>query len=86
MRYYDELEDLPAEELLAWAIRTFGDRFAISTSFQKSGMVIVDMAARISSRVRVFTLDTCRLPEETYEMIDMVRPWKLLLKTIISAW
>jgi phosphoadenylyl-sulfate reductase (thioredoxin) len=73
MPYYEELDHLPAEELLTWCIRTFGKRFAISTSFQKSGMVILDMAARVSSRVRVVTLDTGRLPEETYEMMDTVR-------------
>jgi len=70
---FDELDDLPAHEVLAWGIRTFGDRFAISTSFQKSGMVIVDLAARISPKVRVVTLDTGRLPEETHVMMDMVR-------------
>ena len=58
---------------LAWGIRTFGHRFAISTSFQRSGMVIVDMAAKISSKVRVITLDTGRLPEETHAMMDTVR-------------
>lgn len=73
MSYFDELEDLPAEELIAWAVRTYGDSFAISTSFQKSGMVILDMACRINPQVRVITLDTGRLPEETYAMIDMVR-------------
>ena len=37
-------------------------------------MVIVDMAARIrGSQCRVFTLDTGRLPEETYRMIETVR-------------
>lgn len=70
---FDELDDLPAHEVLAWGIRTFGDRFAISTSFQKSGMVIVDLAVRISPKVRVITLDTGRLPEETHDMMDMVR-------------
>ncbi|MDQ6706142.1 MAG: phosphoadenylyl-sulfate reductase, partial [Acidobacteriota bacterium] len=34
---------------------------------------IVDMAARIKPDVRVITLDTGRLPEETYAMIDVVR-------------
>ncbi len=47
--------------------------FAIATSFQKEGMVIVDMTARLSAAVRVFTLDTGRLPEETFRMIDLVR-------------
>ena len=36
-------------------------------------MVIVDMAARISKDIRVVTLDTGRLPAETFDMIETVR-------------
>jgi thioredoxin-dependent adenylylsulfate APS reductase len=36
-------------------------------------MVIVDLAARKSKDVRVITLDTGRLPAETYDMIEAVR-------------
>ncbi|MBL8290718.1 MAG: phosphoadenylyl-sulfate reductase [Bryobacterales bacterium] len=68
-----ELETYTAAELVEWALRTYGRRFAISTSFQAEGMVLVDMAARMDSGVRVFTLDTGRLPEETHQMIDTVR-------------
>jgi adenylyl-sulfate kinase len=66
-------ESSTAPEILAWALDAFGDTFAIATSFQREGMVIVDMASRISSAVRVFTLDTGRLPEETYRMMEIVR-------------
>src|SRR5438445_10511140 len=64
-----DFERAGAEEVLAWAIATYGDSLAISTSFQREGMVILDMAARISPRVRAFTLDTGRLPDESYQMI-----------------
>ena len=67
------MEAAPASEILAWAIGTFGESFAIASSLQKEGMVIVDLASRISSSVRVFTLDTGRLPEETHRMMDSVR-------------
>jgi phosphoadenosine phosphosulfate reductase len=67
------LENAPAPEILSWAIATYGERFAISTSFQSEGMVLIDMASRISAGVRVLTLDTGRLPEETYAMIETVR-------------
>ena len=73
MSQVERLEKTSAPELLAWAIGEYGDSLAISTSFQTGGMVILDMAARISPRVRVFTLDTGRLPEETYRMIETVR-------------
>jgi thioredoxin-dependent adenylylsulfate APS reductase len=64
---------LPAPELLEWALRVFGRRFALVTSFQREGMVLLDMAAHISPEVRVITLDTGRLPEETYRMMQVVR-------------
>jgi adenylyl-sulfate kinase len=66
-------ESANASEILAWAIGSYGESFAIATSFQREGMVIVDLASRISSSVRVFTLDTGRLPDETYQMMETVR-------------
>jgi phosphoadenylyl-sulfate reductase (thioredoxin) len=61
------------EELIAWAVRRFGHSFAVVTSFQREGMVILDMAARVASApVRVLTVDTGRLPEATHEMIRRV--------------
>ncbi len=65
-------ESVSAPDLLRWALHEYGRGFAISTSFQSEGMVLIDMASRISSDFRVITLDTGRLPEETHTMIQMV--------------
>lgn len=66
--------DASAEEVLRWGLETFGDRIAISTSFQVTGMVILDMAACITGGdVKVLTLDTGRLYQETYNLIEKVR-------------
>ncbi len=62
-----------ARDTLAWALESYGDDFAIATSFQREGMAVIDIAAGISPRVRVFTLDTGRLPNESLAMIDTVR-------------
>jgi len=70
---YSHLESASARELIQWATKTFGSRFAVVTSFQSEGMVLLDMAARLSSSLRVVTLDTGRLPEETYQMMEMIR-------------
>jgi thioredoxin-dependent adenylylsulfate APS reductase len=59
--------------ILRWALETFGSRLAISTSFQMDGMALLDMAWRIDPSVRVFTIDTGRLPQETYDLMDRVR-------------
>jgi thioredoxin-dependent adenylylsulfate APS reductase len=68
-----EFDDQPPEALLAWAFERFGARIALCTSFQAEGMVLLDMAWRIEPKVRVFTIDTGRLHQETYDLIDAVR-------------
>jgi phosphoadenosine phosphosulfate reductase len=70
---FSYLETALAPDLLTWAIAEYGSSFAIATSFQREGMVIIDIASRIIPNPRVFTLDTGRLPQETYLMIDTVR-------------
>jgi phosphoadenosine phosphosulfate reductase len=62
-----------AEESIRWAVDRFGSDLALSTSFQKGGIIVLDMAVRIAPSIRVITLDTGRLPDETYTMIESVR-------------
>jgi thioredoxin-dependent adenylylsulfate APS reductase len=69
----DRFEHAHATELLAWALETFHPRLAISAAGGVDGMAIIDMAWRIDPRVRVFTLDTGRLPPETYQLFEDVR-------------
>jgi thioredoxin-dependent adenylylsulfate APS reductase len=62
------------QQVIGWALETFSrDRLGLCTSFQIDGMVILDMAWRIDPKVRVFTIDTGRLPQETHDFIDRVR-------------
>jgi phosphoadenosine phosphosulfate reductase len=78
------LEELTAEELLEWAIATYGDRFAVVTSFQAEGMVLLDMAARVRPGVRVITIDTGRLPAETFDLMAAVRErYPIRLETVL---
>src|SRR5262245_5985894 len=61
------------EAVLRWAFDRFGSKMAIASSFSIEDCVVIDMATRISSDVRVFALDTGRLPEETYVTAERVR-------------
>lgn len=54
-----------AEDVLRWALEKFHPRISIACSFQHA--VLIDMAVRIRPDVRIFSIDTGRLPEETYE-------------------
>ncbi len=68
-----DLDDQEPEDVIAWALESLGDRVAIVTAMQADGMVVLDMAARIRPDVRVITVDTGRLPQETYSFVDEVR-------------
>jgi len=68
-----ELDDATPQEVIAWALERWGSQVAICSSFQAEGMAILDMAWRIDNKVRVFTVDTGRLHQETYDVIETVR-------------
>jgi phosphoadenosine phosphosulfate reductase len=69
----EELRDASAEVILSWVERRFGARAAIASSFGAEDMVLIDLARAHAPSVRLFTLDTGRLPPETYEVMDVVR-------------
>jgi thioredoxin-dependent adenylylsulfate APS reductase len=62
-----------AEETVAWSLEEFGSKIAVVTAFQAEGVVLIDIARALGKQVRVITIDTGRLPPETYELIDQVR-------------
>ncbi len=73
----ENVPDIPAdndaESVLRWAIAKFGSRVGIASSFGAEDVVLIDMAVKIYPFTRVFTLDTGRLNQETYELMDAVR-------------
>lgn len=70
-----DLDGASAERVLEWGLERFAPRIALSASFgSPEGMVILDLMSRIDGdRARVFTIDTGRLPQPTYDLMDRVR-------------
>jgi phosphoadenosine phosphosulfate reductase len=68
-----EFEGEEPETVLEWAFDRFGSRVAVSTAFQIDGVALIDMAYRIEPRVHVFSVDTGRLPQETFDLIEQLR-------------
>src|SRR3954447_6407007 len=62
-----------ADEVLRWGRQRFGGKLAIASSFSIEDCVVIDIAHAIDPAVRVFALDTGRLPEETYQTAERVR-------------
>jgi phosphoadenosine phosphosulfate reductase len=68
-----ELASASAADVLRWGLGRFGNALAIASSFSIEDNVVIDIAHKIDPRVRVFALDTGRLPEETYQTAERVR-------------
>jgi phosphoadenosine phosphosulfate reductase len=63
-----------AEEVMQWALERFSPDIALACSFQAEGSVLIDMLHRLrGADFRVFTLDTGRLNQETYDCMEALR-------------
>lgn len=69
----EDFEQRSANEIIKWTFNRFKNRAAICTSFQVDGVLIIDIAFRLGLDFRVFTIDSGRLPQKTFEIIDEVR-------------
>lgn len=70
----DEFESKSAQEVLKWALDTFGTRIALASSFGAEDVAVIDMMVKVDkNRTRVFTLETGRLNQETYDVMDAIR-------------
>jgi phosphoadenosine phosphosulfate reductase len=68
-----QADPLPAQDVVRLAWQRFGRNVALSSSFGAEDMVLADMLMRVDSRARIVTLDTGRLPQETYNVMDATR-------------
>ncbi len=67
-----QVDHTNARDILAAALDHYGERIAIAMSFQIGGCVLLDMIHRMNRRVEIISIDTGRLPEETYECASRI--------------
>ena len=77
-----DFEKKSPEDFLKWAVGQFTPKIALASSFGAEDVVLIDMLNKIDPKVVVFTLDTGRLNEETYEVMDRIRSkYKISIKS-----
>lgn len=69
----ENFEKMSAEELIKWAVEKYGDKVALASSFGAEDVVLIALLTKINPKIKIFTLDTGRLNQETYEVMDAVR-------------
>jgi phosphoadenosine phosphosulfate reductase len=68
-----DVEAMDAQDAVRWALDSFHPRAALASSFGAEDVVLIDMLVAARSDARIFTLDTGRLHEETYDVMRRVR-------------
>lgn len=61
------------QEVLKWSLDNLHPRIAMASSFGAEDVVVIDMMMKINPKSRIFTLDTGRLNQETYDVMDEIR-------------
>jgi len=61
------------QEVLKWSFDNLHPRLAMASSFGAEDVVVIDMMMKINPKSRIFTLDTGRLNQETYDVMDEIR-------------
>lgn len=67
-----EFEHATPMQILRWVDDTFGERAIQMSSFGIEGMAIWDMFWTVNPKARLATLDTMRLFEESYDLMDRI--------------
>lgn len=69
----EQFETKTAQDILKWALDEFGGKIAFASSFGAEDVVVIDLLSKINPKARIFTLDTGRLNEETYDVMERIR-------------
>ena len=69
----DRLQGTPPEEILRWAVDTYAPELAMASSFGAEDVALIDIFSQHGLKIRVFTLDTGRLHDETYALMEQIR-------------
>lgn len=62
--------DVSTEKVLTHFLQTYKARIALASSYGAEDQVLTDMITKIDPVAKIFTLDTGRLSEETYAVMD----------------
>jgi len=66
----EKAKDMTAEQIIRLCVKEFGCRLVFASSLSEEDQVITDLIANTDPSIELFTLDTGRLFQETYELLN----------------
>jgi len=68
-----KFEDSDAIKIIEWAFNKYKSDLVIATAFGPAGLVNIDLASKVDIPATIISVDTGRLPEETYQLVEDVK-------------
>ncbi len=68
-----EFDNEDPQRVLKWTLDNLHPNVALASSFGAEDVVVIDMLVKTNPAARIFTLDTGRLNQETYDVMDAIR-------------
>jgi len=65
----EHAKEMTAEHIIKLAYKEFGQRLVLASSLSEEDQVITDLVFKAAADIEVFTLDTGRLFQETYDLL-----------------
>ncbi len=72
-RLNQKSKNLKAEEIIQLAWNEFGSRVNFASSLGEEDQVIADIISKVAPKMEIFTLDTGRLFQETYDLMAKIQ-------------
>jgi phosphoadenosine phosphosulfate reductase len=70
VKLQEKAKGLDAQGIIRLAYQEFGRKLVFATSLGEEDQVITDLISQVTSDIDIFTLDTGRLFQETYDLLD----------------
>ncbi len=68
--YNQEYKDKNTRHLLIWALNTFKEKITLASSLGLEDQVLTEMLVKINPKINIFFLDTGRIHQETYDLLE----------------
>jgi len=72
-RYREQFKNSTIETILSFFLKEYEGKIALASSFGAEDQVLTHILWKLDPAVRVFTLDTGRLNQETYDVMQETR-------------
>jgi len=66
----ENAKDMTAEQIIRLSQKEFNEKLVFASSLSEEDQVIIDLILKAAGSIETFTLDTGRLFQETYELLD----------------